>query len=162
MFCPYCNSEINDGLKFCPKCGSPVASASYQQPVQQYQDPYQQPYQQQYQQPPVFNQAPVQPMQFYSEQPQADNRVPGKGLGIASMVLGIIAFVFSCYLYLSLPLGLTSLILGVVGRIKAKSADKKNGCATAGIICSILALAWVILFALGIGSMLGLSFMESM
>ncbi len=154
MFCPYCNSEINDGLKFCPKCGSPVASASNQQ--------YQDPYQQQYQQPPVFNQAPVQPMQFYSEQPQADNRVPGKGLGVASMVLGIIAFVFSCYLYLSLPLGLTSLILGVVGRIKAKSAGKKNGCATAGIICSILALAWVILLALGIGSMLGLSFMESM
>ena len=152
MFCPYCNSEINDGLKFCPKCGSPVASASYQQPVQQYQDPYQQ----QYQQPPVFNQPPVQPMQFYAEQPQADNRVPGKGLGIASMVLGIIALAFTCFPWIGVPLGGLGFLFGVIAKIIAASKHKKNKQATAGLVCSILACLWLVIalvFGFGAGIM---------
>lgn len=155
MICPYCNSEIRDGLKFCPKCGSQLAEASYQQPEQpQYQEQYQPQYQeQQYQNP---QQQYVQPpVQVYVTNEK--KRIPGKGLGIASMVLGIVAFAFSCTWYISLPLGLTSLILAIVGKIKAKSAGSKNGFATAGIICSIFAIAWIIILLLGVGSLIGLT-----
>ena len=53
MKCVNCNSEVADGMQFCPYCGSPMVS---QQPLQgQYQQPqqgrYQQPYQGLYQQP---------------------------------------------------------------------------------------------------------------
>lgn len=152
MICPYCNSEIRDGLKFCPKCGSQLAETSYQQYEQpQYQEPqYQNP---QYQNPQQQYAPPAQVV-YVSNEKQG---VPGKGLGIASMVLGIIAFAFSCSWYISLPLGLTSLILGVVGKIKAKSAGSKNGFATAGIICSIFAIAWIIILLLGLGSLIGVT-----
>ena len=55
MKCNNCNSEVADGMQFCPYCGSPMVS---QQPQQgQYQQPqqgqYQQPQQDQYQQPQV-------------------------------------------------------------------------------------------------------------
>ena len=62
MKCIHCNSEVADGMKFCPYCGSPMnfqqqpQQGQYQQPQQgQYQQPqqgqYQQPQQGQYQQP---------------------------------------------------------------------------------------------------------------
>jgi uncharacterized membrane protein YhaH (DUF805 family) len=41
MKCNHCNSEVADGTKFCPYCGSPIAVP--QQPLQcQYQQPYRQ------------------------------------------------------------------------------------------------------------------------
>lgn len=46
MKCFNCNSEVAEGMQFCPYCGSPMAS---QQQPQQGQ--YQQPQQGQYQQP---------------------------------------------------------------------------------------------------------------
>ena len=44
MRCFNCNSDVAEGIKFCPNCGSPMASQ--QQPQQ---DQYQQPQQGQYQ-----------------------------------------------------------------------------------------------------------------
>ena len=59
MKCINCNSEVADGMQFCPYCGSPMVSQQQTQQTQQgqYQQPqqgqYQQPYQGQYQQPYV-------------------------------------------------------------------------------------------------------------
>lgn len=59
MRCIRCNSEVAEGMKFCPYCGNPMTiqqqpQQSYQQyqqgQYQQSQQPYQQPYQGQYQQ----------------------------------------------------------------------------------------------------------------
>ena len=58
------------------------------------------------------------------------------GFAIASLVLGIVAIVFS-FIGLSIPFGL---IIGVVGIILGVVAKKKNptGMATAGLVLSII------------------------
>ena len=58
------------------------------------------------------------------------------GLAIASLILGIVAIVFS-FIGLSIPFGL---IIGIVGIILGVMAKKKNPCgmATAGLVLSII------------------------
>ena len=78
MRCYHCNSEVPNGVSFCPYCGSPVTvqqpqQGQYQQPQQgQYQQPqqgqYQQPQQGQYQQPQQGQYQ--QPQQGQYQQPQ--------------------------------------------------------------------------------------------
>ncbi len=63
---------------------------------------------------------------------------PGKGLGIASLILGIFG------------LGLIGLILGIIGHNKSKKAGMKNGVAVAGIIVSIIS----IIIGLVVGSLI--------
>ncbi len=64
MICTHCGSLVEQGDKFCPRCGAPQAAQPYQQPQQPYQQPaYQQPYQQ-----PVYQQ-PQQPYQPAYQQP---------------------------------------------------------------------------------------------
>ena len=63
-----------------------------------------------------------------------------KGLSIASMVLGIIAVVFCCVGYLSIPCAILSIVFGILGR---KRAGK--GMATAGVVLGIIAIALMIL-----------------
>ena len=62
-------------------------------------------------------------------------------MGIASLVLGIIALIlsfFGVFGWLSAILGIVGIILGAVGR---KDASKR-GVATAGLVLSIIAVAW--------------------
>ncbi len=120
MFCPICGRENNDNAMFCEGCGNALNGA--QQAPQQnayQQDPYQQ---NAYQ--PNYNQAPA-PAQ------------PGKGLAIASLVLGIISFL--CFPAITGTLGI---IFGGV----AKSKGFKGGMATAGIVCGVIGVAlWLIM-----------------
>jgi len=66
----------------------------------------------------------------------------GSGKATASMVLGIIALVFS-WMYVaaivSIPCGIVGLILGVSAR-RTLPPDRGRGQATAGMVCSIIAL----------------------
>nr|WTB33998.1 DUF4190 domain-containing protein [Streptomyces sp. NBC_00830] len=74
---------------------------------------------------------------------------PANGLGIASMVLGIIAVVGFCMWGLGVVLGVLALILGLIGRGRAKRGEATNGG---------MALAGVILGSIGIvisGAFLG-------
>lgn len=82
------------------------------------------------------------PTPGYYPQPQ----VPGKGMGIASMVLGIISLVLFCIWYLAIPCAIIGVALGGAGASKAKEVGAKNGMATAGITCSCIALGIAILF----------------
>lgn len=61
-----------------------------------------------------------------------------KGLSIASMVLGIIALVFFCFVYICIPCGIISIILGGIA-LATKKAGK--GMAIAGLVCSIIGIA---------------------
>ena len=70
------------------------------------------------------------------------------GLAIASMVLGIAScamLVFGCCLWfvaiVSIPLGITGLVLGVRAKNQAKETGSGKGMAKAGIILSIVGLA---------------------
>lgn len=59
------------------------------------------------------------------------------GLAIASMVLGIVSLILTCILpYVSWVLAIVGIVLAAIAKKKAKS-----GMATAGLVCSIIALA---------------------
>ena len=65
------------------------------------------------------------------------------GLAIASMVLGIVSLILTCILpYVSWAI--VGIVLAAIAKKKAKS-----GMATAGLVCSIIALAvWVVVIIL--------------
>ena len=72
--------------------------------------------------------------------------VPGRGLGIASMVLGILSLVLFCIWFISGPFAVIGLILGVAGLGVSKSNGYGNGTAVAGIVCSLVTLAILAVF----------------
>lgn len=68
-----------------------------------------------------------------------NNKIPGKGAAIASLVLGIIAVVLWFFGYSSI----ISVVLGVVGLIcagNAKKAGFEGGLRTAGFVLSLIGL----------------------
>ncbi len=148
MMCNRCGAENQAGTRFCTNCGADLMEqtqaeqqaisqqptyqqADYQQP--NYQQPtYQQQYQQQYQQPNY-----QQPMY---QQPMA-NTDPGRGLAIASLVLGIVSFL--CFPAITGVLGI------VFGGI-AKSKGSKSPMAVAGIVCGAIGIVlWIVMLCLG-------------
>ena len=66
------------------------------------------------------------------QQPQQQ----GSGLGIASMVCGIVALVGSCFGWVGIILAIIAVVLGALG-IKKNSG---KGMAIAGLVCGIIAL----------------------
>ena len=121
---PYGNYGYGDQSRHAP--GDDYQQAAYQQPA------YQQPV---YQQPA----APV---------------VPGKGMSLTAMVLGIISLVFCCVWYISIPCAIVGLILGCIGNSKAKEVGMKSGMAVAGIVCSAIAIGLTLLLLLIAGAAL--------
>ena len=110
MKCVNCNSEVADGTKFCPYCGSPMISQQQSQHGQ-YQQPqhgqYQQPQHGQYQQPQhgQYQQSYASGNSYSTDKP--DN----------NMIWGILCTVFCC-----IPFGVYSIIL----------ASKVNGLYNSG------------------------------
>lgn len=72
----------------------------------------------------------------------------GKGLSIASMVLGIVSVVLCCLWYVSLPCAILAIIFGVIG----KKRDGR-GMAIAGLVLGIVAIALYILAVVGVVSL---------
>ena len=108
----------------------------YQQP-QPYQQPQQPMYQQQYQQP----QQPMYQQPGYVPQPAGSP--PGKGAAIAALVLGIVSLGIMwipVLNYISIVTAIIGVVLGVVAQ-KKLTPDTGRGMATAGLVCSIIALA---------------------
>lgn len=66
----------------------------------------------------------------------------GKGFAIASLVLGICSLVLP---YVGTATAIVGLILGVLAKQKLSEAGAPTGMATAGIVLSIISLAWAIL-----------------
>ena len=133
--CVNCGSLIMDDGQFCDKCGAKQNEQFEQQPMQQ---PVQQ---------TVYQQVIRVP------QPQ----LPGKGMGVAAMVLGIISLVIFCFAYISLPCSILGVVLGAVSRSKAQKANMKNGMANAGVVCSCIALGlWLLLIVLALAGLASL------
>ena len=124
--------------------------AVYQQQVYQQQGYQQQGYQQQgyqqqgYQQQGYQQQGYQQPVypQYVPAQP-----IPGKGLGIASMVLGIV----SLWLCAAFIPALLAIIFGAV----SKNKGYKGGMATAGIVCGIISVVLFFIYII-IGVVVGI------
>ena len=73
------------------------------------------------------------------------NKNYAKGLGIASMVLGIVSLV-CCFVYVQIACAVTGLVLGIISKRK-----QNNGFAVAGIVTSSFGLAIaVVMFLSGI------------
>lgn len=84
---------------------------------------------------PAYGYAPVQPA-----------AVPGKGLGIAGMILGILSIIITCFIsaIVGLVLAIGAIVLGAVGMAQAKKVGMKNGMGVAGLVCGIVAIGiWV-------------------
>ncbi|MEU6125644.1 DUF4190 domain-containing protein [Streptomyces sp. NPDC047123] len=76
---------------------------------------------------------------------------PANGMGVAGLVLGIVAAVVFCLWPLAIVLGILAVIFGAVGRRKARQGAATNGGqALAGMICGAVgvALAVVVLVIL--------------
>lgn len=109
-----------------------------QQNQNQYDQSQQQQYnQQQYGQQP-YNQQPQYTQQYQYNQYVPKPESPSKGMGIASLVLGIASFLCCTFGPLT---AIPGLILGIIARNK----DSNNGIALAGIIVSAIGLAISIL-----------------
>ncbi len=129
MYCKNCGAKLEDGQKFCSKCGTPVdtpqapgASASGRQNQQQAGQQTQQQQQQQYQYQGAYSQ-----------------EIPGRSEAIGSMVLGIVAIVFWWFGWSALA----SIVLAIVGLVLASNAKKKGytgGIQTAGFVLCIVSL----------------------
>lgn len=92
---------------------------------------------------PSYDQSPFgQPP--YEQYPNQQVNKPRNGLGITSMILGIISVVFSCCCYgLSVVLGIVAIILGIVSMRKNETT---KGFAIAGIITGSIGLVFAVLF----------------
>ncbi|MHC4562215.1 MAG: GYF domain-containing protein [Planctomycetota bacterium] len=72
------------------------------------------------------------------------------GLAIAGMVLGIISLVI-CIPYLSIPSGVTGLVLSIFGLKKARGGASGGGMAKTGLITSIIGMSlFVLILAIGL------------
>lgn len=76
-------------------------------------------------------------------------------MGVAALVLGIVCVVL-CWIpvwnWVGIGLGVVGIILGALGKGKAKQAGQSTGTATAGLVLSIIgvsiaAVAWLACFA---------------
>lgn len=115
-FCKQCGSELEKGVKFCPKCGVAVEGNAEVKPVSSTSS--------------GSRQQPVVKVK------SAD---AGHGLAIGSLVCGIIGIVLWFFGYTCL----ISVVLGIVGLVLAGNAKKEGnteGIRTAGFIVSLIAL----------------------
>ena len=131
MFCRNCGANIPDDSRVCTVCGVPV---------EQQQPDFQQPAQEQ----PVYQQPVYQSPAFSQPIPQMTT-VPGKGMAVASLVLGIVSLVFFCVWYIALSCGIVGLILGGIAMNKAKTVGMRNGLAVAGLVCSCIGVGLMVL-----------------
>lgn len=131
-------------------------AASYQNPGEtqnqgQNQYSYQNPGQNQYQYQNQYTQAPTGQNYTYNYNSDAEEykampptygsgKKQSQGLGIASMVCGILSIVTCCAWGLAILLGIVAVILGIVQLVTCEP----KGMAIAGIICGSIGLLFVL------------------
>lgn len=152
MFCKNCGAQLSEGAAFCPNCGTAVvkevAEPVYQQPAEPQQPVYRQPAEPQqpvYQQP-VYQQPVYQPV--VNGAPRSN---PGKGMGIAALIMGIVSCCFFWIPYFNiicLMMSIAGMILSIVGLKKSKSAGASAGVSVAGLVLSIIGLVLSSIFCL--------------
>lgn len=76
-----------------------------------------------------------------------------KGFCIASMVLGIVALVFFCLWYISIPCGILAIIFGILGLKSVNRGMAIAGLVTGsiGLIISTLIIIILFIFGLAVG-----------
>lgn len=124
MVCKNCGTQNEPNAVFCRSCGADLREVEVQTPVTP-EPTY-----------AAYNGEPYNG-EPYTGEPVGQTSEPGKGMAIASMVLGIVSFF--CFGIITAPL---AIIFGGV----AKSKGYKGGMATAGIVCGAVGLG-ILLFS---------------
>jgi hypothetical protein len=94
-------------------------------------------------------------MGYQAPQPQQS-----QGLAIGALVCGIISIVTVCLWFLSIPLGIVAVILGIVGKGKAQRGEAGGqGLAKTGMILGVIGVALSLI--LHIALFAGVSFLGS-
>lgn len=160
MFCSTCGTLNEDNAQFCGGCGTQLICQAPAYPPQMpaHPQPMYQP------QPQLTYAPPAQPMQVYQPQPWQPvvkkEEIPGKGMGVAGLVLGIVAIVLSAVWLLSVACALTGAILSFLAMYKARKAGRTNGVALAGLICSSVGFALGITIGLGLTGLISGTFTD--
>lgn len=128
MFCPKCGVNLVEGATFCPNCGTPVAQQ--QAPVQQ---------------------VPVQPVVNPYGQPvvYVKPKTPGRGLGIAGMVLGIIGLVYGFGFFISSLVGMMAIN---ENEIPSYAYAQAESILTTGLIIGVLLYSSMSIMAVCFGT----------
>lgn len=115
-FCKQCGNELENGAKFCPKCGAAVETSTE-----------------------VQSTVSVTPEVKHPTNEKIKSEEAGHGLAIGSLVCGIIGVVMWFFGYTCI----VSVVLGIVGLVLAGNAKKEGnaeGIRTAGFVISLIAL----------------------
>ena len=115
MYCPKCGKQSPDEATVCKECGLKFGPVSVE---------------------PVFDPT----INAYRQQIFTPATVPGKGVGIASMIIGILSVVFFLTAYIAGAFAVVGLALGIYSKSKSGKLGLPNGSATAGIACSAVCL----------------------
>lgn len=170
MFCRNCGTELNSDTRFCPSCGTkaeteiqqPAAAPIAEEPAA-CQEPAVAPVEANATpiQAPVA--APVATDTTVVQQPTVD---PGKGMGTAALVLGIVSLsvgilcscLFACLGgFIPLVCGILGIVFGVKASNTSKAAGFENKSAKVGLILSIIGIVMIVIFIIAnaiIGSMI--------
>ncbi len=141
MFCTNCGNFNPDGTQTCTSCGTPLKQPTSETPLNQ------------------TNYQPYTPQESYSQTPEMQapafrqvesEGTPGKGAGIASLILGIISLALFCIPVFPAIVALVGMIFGIVSISKSGKAGKKSGLGIAGLICSIIGIVIGGLYILGL------------
>lgn len=152
MKCANCGNEMEENIKFCPSCGTPVP-AKEEAPVAE--EKAAEPVVEEAVAEPVVEEKVVAPV---IEEKAVESEViaptynnvyvepaepVSKGLAIGSLVCGILSIVCCCC-GINVIAGITGIILGCIQ--KKDENGKKPGMAIAGIITSSVGLLFAIIY----------------
>lgn len=141
-FCNNCGTQVDEVSRFCVNCGQPLNNQpNYTQPQQNYQYP---PYQ-----PPQYNPyaRPIRP------------KTPGKGIGIAAMIVGIASLLYGALFLLVTAAGggggddmlpavfmlMPTSILAICFANASLKQGFQNGISKSGLTTGIIALVCYVL-----------------
>lgn len=156
MICPNCGSENKDDVNQCTFCGQRLAPKNGSGAENAYDrsnqtngnqnfngQPNQNQYQNSYQDPNQY-QNPYQNQSSYGQPPYQNQQKASNGLAITSMVLALVSIILSCFIpYLSVPMDIAAIILGIFSLVKCKNASK--GMAITGIVVGAIMLIFGVL-----------------
>lgn len=159
MFCQNCGTQLENGTRYCPNCGVPVAApeppAYEDRTVAASGSFYQQPEQPMYEQPeqPVYQ----QPEQPAYQEPVVTSNPEANALSTPILIFGILGIAFGCSFYLSfLGIIFSGIAKGKVkqflaaGGVLSGKAKVGNILAKVGMILGIVLTVFFVIWVIAI------------
>ncbi len=143
MYCRNCGKQLDEGVSYCPYCGTATFNAQPVHPAQPVQ--------------PMQSALPAQPVQPVPPVyvPQTYRQPHTNGLAIAGFVLAVVSFIlgllvsirFGSNYYLSFIslLAIPAFVLSILGLVFSKRYNSGKGLAIAGIVISGIYVAFLLL-----------------